>query len=139
MADKISTEARRRNMQQIRSKDTRPEKLVRSLLHSMGFRFRLHRKDLPGKPDIVLPKHRVVIFVNGCFWHQHIDCKDAHIPATNVAYWKDKLDKTVARDNINKERLECEGWVVLTVWECETLTPKILSNRLFEEILGLNN
>ena len=139
MADRLSKEGRRRNMQQIRSKDTQPEKRVRSLLHSMGFRFRLHRKDLPGNPDIVLPRYRVAIFVNGCFWHQHVDCKEAHLPATNTAYWKAKLEKTVTRDKVNKELLENDGWVVLTVWECELLNPTSLSNWLFAEIRGLNN
>lgn len=117
--DTASPEQRSRTMAKVKGRNTRPEILLRSLLHGRGFRFRLHRKDLPGKPDIVLPKYRTVIFVNGCFWHRHPGCKRASMPATNVAYWERKFARNVARDAANKVALEQIGWRVLVVWECE--------------------
>lgn len=115
-------EARSRIMRAIRSKNTAPELAVRRLLHAAGYRFRLHRSDLPGKPDIVLSKHKAVIFVHGCFWHQHPNpvCRNAQIPRSNTAYWSPKLARNVARDREAAERLESLGWRILTVWECET-------------------
>lgn len=110
----------------IRSKDTKPELAVRSMLHKMGFRFRLHRSDLPGKPDIVLPKHRKIIFVHGCFWHQHRSCVFASRPASNVDYWKPKLEGNVKRDLRNRRRLRTLGWKSLVIWECQTRNPKQL-------------
>jgi len=120
MTDVHTREQRSRNMAAIRSKDTKPEMRVRSVLHSLGFRFRLHRKDLPGKPDIVLPKHRLAIFVHGCFWHSH-DCRYGRvIPATRPAFWAAKRKENVDRDSRNKAGLKEQGWRVITVWECET-------------------
>ena len=119
--DKISKEHRSWNMSRIRSKDTTPEKTVRSLLHKMGYRFRLHRKDLPGKPDIVLPKYKTVIFVHGCFWHRHENCKYASIPKTNTEFWLDKLNKNVERDKKNQAELKKLGWKVIVIWECEII------------------
>jgi len=121
LADKISAVARSRNMSRIRSKDMKPEMAVRRQLHALGYRFRLHRRDLPGKPDIVFLSRRKVIFVNGCFWHQHAapDCKDSRLPRSNVQYWQEKLAKNVQRDKRNIDVLQNEGWSVLTVWECE--------------------
>lgn len=119
MADKLSTEHRSWNMSQIRSKDTKPEIIVRSLLHRMGYRFRLQRKDLPGRPDIVLPKFKTVIFVHGCFWHQHPGCIEASRPKSNSAYWLPKLKANVERDTKNKQLLQAQGWRVYRLWECE--------------------
>ena|SRR5215469_1555759 len=114
-------EQRRHNMSAIRSKDTKPEKRVRSILHSLGYRFRLHRRDLPGKPDIVLPKYRTVIFVHGCFWHCH-HCKKGKLkPETRSEYWSAKRANNVARDAANEEALRKAGWRVITIWECSTL------------------
>ena len=107
-------------MSRIRSGDTKPEIVVRSLLHRMGYRFRLHRRDLPGKPDIVLPKHRTVIFVHGCFWHRHRGCKRCTTPSTNQDYWLEKLKGNAERDRKNKRLLKKLGWKVGIVWECET-------------------
>ena len=117
--DRISPEERSRIMSHIRSKDTKPEKRLRSLLHRLGFRFRLHRKDLPGTPDIVLPKYRTVIFVHGCFWHQHPGCKKATLPRSNVEIWKNKLEKNIERDKEVEKKLIETGWNVIVIWECE--------------------
>ena len=106
-------------MRKIRGKNTKPEMILRSLLFRQGFRFRLHKKDLPGKPDIVLPKYKTVIFVHGCFWHYHKECREGRIPSTNTKFWEGKLFKNVEKDAKYKEALENLGWNVLTVWECE--------------------
>jgi DNA mismatch endonuclease (patch repair protein) len=107
------------NMRAIRSKGMRPELAIRSLVHRLGYRFRLHRKDLPGKPDLVFPSRRKVIFVHGCFWHQHQGCKIAHVPKSNLAYWGPKLDRNQARDRNSLEALTVLGWKSLVIWECE--------------------
>ena len=107
-------------MSRIRSKQTQPELAVRRALHGRGLRFRLHRRDLPGKPDIVLPKHKLAIFVHGCFWHQHPNCKLASRPKTRSEYWGPKLASNVARDKRHVRALEELGWRVETVWECDT-------------------
>jgi DNA mismatch endonuclease (patch repair protein) len=125
-------ELRRRTMRAVKSKNTRPEMTVRRLVHGMGFRFRLHRKDLPGKPDIVFPSRRSVIFVHGCFWHGHNCRRGARIPKTNMEYWVPKLERNRARDKAHREMLEAEGWRVLVVWECETKDTATLSARLQE-------
>ena len=117
-------------MRRVRSTDTTPERRVRSLLHKLGFRFRLHRQDLPGKPDIVLPKRRAVVFVHGCFWHRHQDCPHATTPASRQKYWLPKFKRTVERDRNNQEELQQKGWNVLIVWECETRDLIKLSSRL---------
>lgn len=106
-------------MSRIKGKDTGPETKIRSLLHQMGYRFRLHRKDLPGKPDIVLSKYRTVIFVHGCFWHRHEGCKYAYHPKTRTVFWKNKFQETQVRDQKKEKALETSGWRVLVVWECE--------------------
>jgi len=113
-------------MSRIRSKDTKPELIVRSLLHHMGYRFRLHRKDLPGKPDIVLPKYKTVIFVHGCFWHRHKNCKYAYTPKSRVEFWEKKLNGNVDRDKLNRKDLKYLGWKVIVVWECQVKETKIL-------------
>lgn len=122
MVDKISESRRRANMRAIRSKNMKPELVVRSTAHKMGYRFRLHRKDLPGKPDLVFSSRRKVIFVHGCFWHQHElpDCRDGRMPKSNLKYWKPKLARNVARDRENISILQDERWKSLIIWECET-------------------
>mgnify|MGYP004446012001 CR=1 FL=1 len=119
MADSISKEKRSWNMSRIRSADTKPEKLIRSALWKDGYRFRKNVKTLPGKPDIVFPKYKTVVFVNGCFWHRHPGCKNATMPKSNVEFWTGKFEKNVANDLKNTELLEKDGWKVITVWECE--------------------
>ena len=119
MADIVSPEKRSEMMSGIRSKDTKPERTVRSWLHRNGYRFRINRKDLPGTPDIVLPKYRTVIFVHGCFWHRHDDCKYATVPETNTSYWLPKLERNVVRDKEAALSLEKLGWKVQVIWECE--------------------
>src|SRR5207247_11045036 len=106
------------NMRAIRSTGMKPELAVRSLVHRLGYRFRLHRKDLPGKPDLVFASRRKVIFVHGCFWHWH-NCKLAHIPKSNMDYWAPKLQRNQARDRKNSEALRVAGWEALVIWECE--------------------
>ncbi len=105
-------------MSRIRGKDTKPELLVRSMLHRMGYRFRLHVKDLPGKPDIVLPKYRTVIFVHGCFWHRHARCRLAYESKSRIQFWQDKFAATVARDRRTRAQLHWLGWHAIVVWEC---------------------
>lgn len=135
--DRLTPERRSWNMSRIRSKGTKPEMLVRSLLHRSGFRFRLHRKDLPGSPDIVLPKYRSVIFVHGCFWHKHEDCKDASIPKSNVVFWKEKIQKNVERDLQAVSALEAAGWNVITIWECEIRDLETMASRLHQLLHSL--
>ena len=113
------SEQRSRNMSAIKSKNTKPEIAVRKLLHSMGYRFRLHRKDLPGSPDIVLPKYKTFIFVHGCFWHRHENCKYASTPKTRKEFWENKFNKNIKRDKNNFKELKKLNWKVLVIWECE--------------------
>ena len=117
--DKVSRERRSWNMSRIRGKDTKPEVAVRAILHRMGYRFRIHRSDLPGKPDIVLPKYRTVISVHGCFWHRHEGCALAYTPKSCVEFWTKKFANNVERDRRNQRQLKQLGWNVVCVWECE--------------------
>ena len=117
-------------MAAVKSRDTTPEISIRKALHSLGYRFRLHRKDLPGKPDIVLPKHMTCIFVHGCFWHQHSGCKRATVPENNREFWKEKFVKNLRRDEEARKALKILGWKVLVVWECE-----IKAEKSFEKIM----
>ena len=117
------------NMSRVRGKDTKPELLVRQFLHATGYRFRLHRKDLPGKPDIVLPKRRTVIFVHGCFWHKHEGCRYFVVPKTRTEFWMDKIGRNVVNDERQQTELRAAGWRVLVVWECE-LKPASRGARL---------
>lgn len=130
--DSVSPEKRSWVMAQVKGRDTKPEKAVRSLLHRMGYRFRLQRAGLPGKPDIVLPKFKTALFVHGCFWHRHPGCKRATTPASNTAYWDKKFARTVARDAKSQKELEVLGWRVLIVWECELKNLPALQARLFD-------
>lgn len=117
-------------MSLIKGRETKPEKLVRSLLHGLGYRFRLHDKNLPGKPDIVLPRHKKVIFVHGCFWHGHKQCKRAKRPATHKEFWNKKIDGNIKRDEKVKRQLKTLGWRVLVVWQCQTRNQEELRKRL---------
>lgn len=124
--DIFSQEKRSQVMSHVRSRDTRPERIIRSILHKSGFRFRIQRKDLPGKPDIVLPKYKTIIFVHGCFWHQHEGCKKALPPKSNVSFWLEKFRKNKERDRKVIRTLQESGWKVIVVWQCEI--PKIKKN-----------
>lgn len=119
-------------MRRIKSKDTKPELLVRRSLHKLGYRYRLHVRELPGKPDIVLPKHRAVIQVRGCFWHQHNDpaCSDSRVPGSRKSYWEPKLKATVDRDRRNDDALRQQGWRVVVVWECACASEKKLQDEI---------
>ena len=118
-------------MSHIGSTDTLPEMRVRQVLHRLGYRFRLHRKDLPGKPDIVLPRWRTVILVHGCFWHGH-NCCEGHIPNSNKAYWAPKLEKNRKRDAENADKLWSLGWRLIVIWECQTYSLRKIEQRLRE-------
>jgi DNA mismatch endonuclease (patch repair protein) len=128
--DKVSPEERSRVMARVKSRDTGPEKRVRSMMHRLGLRFRLHRRDLPGTPDLTLPGRQTVVFVHGCFWHRHAGCPQASTPAVNVDYWTRKFARNQARDAEAVERLTALGWRVVIVWECELRRPQQLEERL---------
>lgn len=135
--DKLTPERRSENMRRIRSKGMKPELEVRRLLHRLGYRFRLHDPNLPGKPDLVFPSRRKVILVHGCFWHQHnwANCKITHQPKSNLTYWNPKLAANVKRDRTHKKALKSSGWEVLTVWECQ-IARSNLTDRLIEFLEG---
>jgi DNA mismatch endonuclease, patch repair protein len=130
--DKITPLRRRENMQKIRCRDTKPELIVRSVIHQMGYRYRLRGCKLPGKPDLVFPGRRKVIFVHGCFWHQHdeIKCKEKHIPKTNLEYWLPKLEKNKIRFSDNIERLLGMGWKYMVIWECQLTDIKTIKKSI---------
>ena len=132
--DTLTPERRSWNMSRIKGAHTGPERIVRSLLHRHGYRFRLHRRDLPGRPDIVLPRHNTVILVNGCYWHRHANCSLAYIPKSNREFWQAKFAENVSRDSRQYEELVALGWRVITVWECETRKLEMLSERLLTEL-----
>lgn len=125
--DTLTTEHRSRVMSRIKGKNTQPEMVVRRLIHALGYRFRLHRRDLPGSPDVVLPGRKKAIFVHGCFWHRHAGCKYAYVPKSNVDFWMKKFDANVRRDNSTVAALESLNWDVLIVWECQTRDHQHLS------------
>jgi DNA mismatch endonuclease (patch repair protein) len=126
-------------MSGIRSKDTNPEMIVRKFLHAHGYRFRLHRADLPGKPDIVLPRLRTCIFVHGCFWHRHTGCRYATVPKTRPEFWETKLQGNVERDKRTRCALETAGWQVLTIWECQLKASEDTLKNLQELLAKLGN
>jgi DNA mismatch endonuclease (patch repair protein) len=134
--DNLSNAARSENMRRIRSRDTSPEVAVRSMIHRMGFRFRLHRKDLPGCPDIVLVRLRKVIFVHGCFWHQHSTCGEGRLPKSRQEYWGPKLQRNKDRDVQHRSDLRSLGWRRLVVWECELKRPSQLEKKLRRFLVG---
>jgi DNA mismatch endonuclease (patch repair protein) len=128
MTDTLSKSERSKNMSNIKSKNTSLEVRVRSYLHRKGFRYRIHAQ-LPGKPDLVFPKKKIVVFINGCFWHGH-DCESYKIPATNTIFWSEKIKKNKARDILNIKKLEASGWSVITVWQCELKNKKKFEERM---------
>jgi DNA mismatch endonuclease (patch repair protein) len=134
MTDHLTKEKRSWNMSRIRSRDTHPEITVRSLLHKLGYRFRLHKKSLPGKPDIVLPKYKTVIFVHGCFWHRHKGCKRCTTPTTNQKYWLPKFERNIVKDKENRKNLRKAGYASIIIWECEIKNMKKLSTKLNKAI-----
>lgn len=135
--DHLSAERRSWLMSRIRSKDTSPELRVRRLAHRLGLRFRLHRKDLPGSPDLTFPRHRVIILVHGCFWHRHAGCRRATSPKSRIEYWEAKFQRTIDRDRETVDALETLGWKVVIIWECETVRENELAARL-ENIFKLD-
>ncbi len=136
MADVLTPKQRSYNMSRIRNKDTKPEELVRKYLFSQGFRYRKNDARLPGKPDIVLPKYKTVIFVNGCFWHKHEGCKFFVWPKNNAEFWKEKIEKNAARDARDYELLREAGWQIIVIWECElkSKTREATLNKLLLEL-----
>lgn len=132
--DSVAPDVRSRIMSRIRGKDTRPEIAVRSYLHKAGLRFRVHKKGLPGTPDIVLPRYRTVVFVHGCFWHQHPGCHHSGVPTSNTPYWQQKFDRVAERDARKVRELEALGWKVKVVWECQAREP--LLQGLVADITG---
>lgn len=132
--DKLDPQRRSENMRRIGSKNTKPEVLLRSLLHRRGYRFRIHRKDLPGKPDIVFPGRRKAIFVHGCFWHQHSDCREGRMPRSRQEYWRPKLEKNIARDALAVEQLTSLGWQIAIVWECQLAQAGAIVDKLADFI-----
>lgn len=130
MADTVSPEVRSQIMAKVKSKGMKPELRVRKLLHGLGYRYRLHRADLPGRPDLVFPARRKVIFVNGCFWHRHDGCPQVRIPATNRDYWLAKLERNYNRDRRSIAALQERGWSVMTVWECQLRDIPVATERL---------
>lgn len=139
ITDLFSSEKRSQIMSKIRSKNTKIEMLVRKWLFAFGYRYRINDKRYPGTPDIVLPKYKTVIFINGCFWHQHTGCKISHMPKSNTAYWFNKLNKNLERDEAKLKCLEEMGWDVIIIWECElSSNPEERLIRLLGEIRGVD-
>ena len=128
--DSLTPEKRSWNMGRIRSKNTKPEIIVRSILHHLGYRFRIHRRDLPGTPDIVLPKYNSIIFVHGCFWHRHPGCSCAYMPKSRMEFWEQKFTDTIKRDERTMDALTKLGWKVLIIWECELKEPEAVVKKL---------
>ncbi|QAY89361.1 very short patch repair endonuclease [Pseudomonas sp. ACM7] len=137
-ADIVTPEHRSKIMSMIKGKNTKPEMLVRSVCHELGLRYRLHRKDLPGKPDLVFPKHRLCMFVHGCFWHRHPDCKFAYTPKSRLDFWQPKLAKNAERDLNVQHALLAEGWNVVIIWECHTKNRELLRNEI-QKTFGLSD
>jgi len=130
--DTVSTEDRSRIMRAVRREGTSPEIKVRKAAHGLGYRFRLHRKDLPGSPDLVFPKHKLCVFVHGCFWHRHLGCKRASTPKSNLDYWRRKFEENKRRDLRKAEELRALGWRVEVIWECQTLDPDLLRSIILD-------
>lgn len=137
MADRVSAMKRSEIMRAVRSRDTTPEMRVRRAAHRMRLRFRLHRKTLPGTPDLVFPKRKIAVFVHGCFWHRHINCSKASTPTSAIEFWAAKFESNVARDRRVRRRLRRLGWKVVTVWQCEVTTDSAAENVLRKRIISL--
>ena len=136
MADIVDQRTRSRMMAGIKSANTKPERELRKAVHALGFRYRLHADEIVGRPDLVMPKHKAVVFVHGCFWHRHKGCAKATTPKTRVDFWTTKFAQNVRRDARNNKLLRRDGWKVVTVWECQTLTTDRLKARLLR-VLGV--
>ncbi len=136
MTDIVPQNKRSEMMSSVKQSHTKPEIAIRKILHREGYRFRLHCKNLPGTPDIVLPKYKTVIFVHGCFWHQHPNCRRSRRPTSNVEFWNTKLDKNIERDGNKSQSLKETGWKVVTVWECELKDVETLTKNLMRKISG---
>jgi DNA mismatch endonuclease, patch repair protein len=134
--DKLSKTRRSENMRRIRSKDTTPELSLRRLVHRMGYRFRLHKRDLPGKPDLVFPGKKKIVFLHGCFWHQHQECREGRVPGTRLEYWEPKLARNKERDALTEAALKSLGWDVLTLWECELEKEPAEVSKALRRFLG---
>jgi DNA mismatch endonuclease, patch repair protein len=134
--DSVNPERRSEIMGRVLHADTRPEIVVRRILHRMGYRFRLHRRDLPGKPDVTLPKWRTVVLIHGCFWHRHEGCPNTRTPKSKIEFWTKKFDDNIRRDRIVREQLAALGWRVLTIWECELRDVSALTDRIKRFIEG---
>ena len=134
MADVHTPERRSYNMSQIKGKDTKPEMLVRRFLHAKGFRYKLHEKKLPGKPDLVLPKYKTVIFIHGCFWHGHKNCKYYVVPKTRTEWWLNKINSNIANDTKAVKSLKYEGWKIIHIWECELKPAKV--DKMLATLIG---
>lgn len=130
MPDMFTPERRKQIMRAIKDKDTRPEMIVRALTHAMGYRYRLHHRDLPGRPDLVFSSRRKVIFVHGCFWHGHTACKNGRLPKSNVGYWSNKIQRNCDRDRRAERKLRSWGWGVMTIWECQVNDSQVLGRRI---------
>ena len=128
--DTLTTSERSVRMASIRSKNTKPELIIRKIAHRLGYRYRLHRKGLPGSPDLVFPSRKKVVFVHGCFWHSHDGCKVANQPKSRRSYWTEKFTRNKIRDKLNERRLRKDGWGVCTIWECETRNAEKAARRL---------
>jgi len=139
LMDIFSKSKRSDIMSKISGKETKPEILVRKYLFSKGFRYRKNAKDLPGKPDIVLPKYKTIIFIHGCFWHGHEGCKKSALPTTNIEFWKGKIAKNIERDKLNISNLHNKGWKVIIVWQCELKNAAIIDNRLIKLTSEITN
>ena len=137
MTDIVDSERRSENMSRIKGRDTAPELAVRRIAHGLGFRFRLHRKDIPGCPDLVFPKYRLAVFVHGCFWHRHDGCQYTYMPKSRTAFWTKKFGQNVARDYRNEKALQELGWQVLVIWECETWNKEKVKQRLMENVVHM--
>lgn len=130
--DTVDPERRSQIMARIRSKNTKPEQIVRKIAYGLGYRYRLHCKDVPGKPDLTFKSRKKAIFVHGCFWHVHKGCKRGNTPKSNVKYWEKKLKRNIERDHANLEKLYSEGWNVLIIWECETKDPDSIAKKIVD-------
>jgi DNA mismatch endonuclease, patch repair protein len=128
--DHVVPEKRSRIMAAVRSENTQPEMAVRRLVHKMGYRYRLHARGLPGRPDLVFPQRRKIVFVHGCFWHRHRNCRFATSPKTRVVFWSEKFERNMARDRRDRRALKKAGWAVMVVWQCELKNPEELARRI---------